>query len=73
MLPATAAVIGLVVLAQVPGARELVGVGLVAAGVALHREPASAAAGDRAQRPAAADDEPPVARGGPLLEDRLPA
>lgn len=38
LLPATAAVIGLVVLAQAPTARELAGVGLVVAGVALHRE-----------------------------------
>jgi len=37
LLPATATVIGLVVLAQVPSAQELVGVGLVVAGVAVHR------------------------------------
>ena len=40
LLPATATVIGVVVLAQVPSARELLGVGLVVAGVALHRAPA---------------------------------
>ncbi len=39
LLPATATVIGVVVLAQVPSATELAGVGLVVAGVALHREP----------------------------------
>jgi len=38
LLPATATVIGVVVLAQVPSARELSGVALVIAGVALHRE-----------------------------------
>jgi inner membrane transporter RhtA len=38
LLPATATVIGLVVLAQVPGVRDLVGVGLVVGAVALHRE-----------------------------------
>ena len=37
LLPATEAVIGVVVLEQVPSAREAVGVGLVVAGVALHR------------------------------------
>jgi inner membrane transporter RhtA len=38
LLPATATVIGVVVLTQVPSALELLGVGLVVAGVALHRE-----------------------------------
>jgi inner membrane transporter RhtA len=37
LLPATATVIGIVVLAQVPSATELAGVALVIAGVALHR------------------------------------
>jgi inner membrane transporter RhtA len=45
ILPATATVIGLVVLAQVPSFRDLVGVGLVVIGVAIHRE-------RRAERPA---------------------
>jgi inner membrane transporter RhtA len=39
LLPATATVIGVVVLAQVPTAAELAGVGLVIAGVAAHRSP----------------------------------
>jgi inner membrane transporter RhtA len=39
LLPATATVIGVVVLAQIPSSRELIGVALVIAGVALHREP----------------------------------
>jgi inner membrane transporter RhtA len=39
LLPATATVIGILVLAQVPSAVEVGGVGLVIAGVALHRAP----------------------------------
>src|SRR3954452_4250335 len=39
LLPATATVIGVVVLAQVPSPAEAAGVALVIAGVALHREP----------------------------------
>ncbi|HEX9231967.1 MAG TPA: hypothetical protein VF869_08655 [Jatrophihabitantaceae bacterium] len=38
LLPATATVVGLVVLSQVPTARDLAGVGLVIVGVALHQE-----------------------------------
>ncbi len=37
LLPATAAGIGVLVLGQVPSARDLTGIGLVMAGVALHR------------------------------------
>jgi inner membrane transporter RhtA len=40
LLPATATVIGVVVLAQVPSRLELAGVSLVVVAVALHREPA---------------------------------
>ena len=39
LLPATATVIGVVVLAQIPTATEVAAVGLVIAGVAIHREP----------------------------------
>jgi inner membrane transporter RhtA len=39
LLPATATVIGIFVLAQLPSAREAAGVALVVAGVALHRAP----------------------------------
>jgi inner membrane transporter RhtA len=42
LLPATATVIGVVVLTQIPSAKELTGVALVIAGVALHREPPEA-------------------------------
>ncbi len=38
LLPATATVIGIIVLAQVPHVVEIVGVGLVVCGVALHRD-----------------------------------
>ena len=38
LLPATATVIGILVLAQIPSAREVVGVALVVAAVAVHRE-----------------------------------
>ena len=40
LLPATATVIGIAVLGQVPAVLEITGVALVVAGVALHREPA---------------------------------
>jgi inner membrane transporter RhtA len=42
LLPATAAIVGVIVLAQVPSPREAAGVMLVIAGVALHRAPAPA-------------------------------
>lgn len=38
LLPATASMIGILVLRQIPSPAELVGIGLVIAGVALHRE-----------------------------------
>src|SRR4051794_20667868 len=44
LLPATATVIGVVVLAQIPSATELAALALVIAGVALHREPPDAGA-----------------------------
>lgn len=50
ILPATATVIGIVVLAQVPAPAEIAGVMLVIAAVAIHRE----AAVERAPEPAAA-------------------
>jgi inner membrane transporter RhtA len=43
LLPATATIIGVIVLAQLPSAAELAGVGLVVAGVALHRAPSAEA------------------------------
>ncbi len=41
LLPATATVVGIVVLAQIPSSTELVGVGLVISAVAVHRETSS--------------------------------
>jgi inner membrane transporter RhtA len=43
LLPATATIIGIIVLAQLPTAVELAGVALVVAGVALHRDRAETA------------------------------
>lgn len=53
LLPATATVIGIVVLAQIPTVAEVCGVSLVVAGVALHRERPEGAEPDSGQR-----DEP---------------
>ena len=39
LLPATATVIGIVVLGQLPSAQDIAGVALVVAGVAVHRDP----------------------------------
>src|SRR5829696_1974205 len=39
LLPATATVIGIVVLSQLPSAQDIAGVALVVAGVAVHRDP----------------------------------
>ena len=39
LLPATATVIGIVVLTQIPSLAEAAGVALVIAGVAIHRQP----------------------------------
>ena len=54
LLPATATVIGIVVLAQIPSTRQIVGVALVVAAVAVHRDRA-AVAGHRTRPRAAAD------------------
>jgi inner membrane transporter RhtA len=56
LLPATATVIGIAVLTQVPTATEIAGVTLVVAGVALHRQPAGRADActRRRRRPGAA-------------------
>jgi inner membrane transporter RhtA len=45
LLPATATVIGIVVLAQIPTLTELLGVGLIVAAVAIHRDHAPDATG----------------------------
>src|SRR5215217_6727189 len=54
LLPATATVVGVIVLAQLPSTGELAGVALVVAGVALHREARVAVT------------KPPVQRAQPL-------
>lgn len=41
LLPATATLIGAIVLGQIPAGRDLVGIALVMAGIALHRAPAA--------------------------------
>jgi inner membrane transporter RhtA len=64
LLPATATVIGIAVLGQVPAVPEVTGVALVVAGVALHREPASRAP---ARDPSESRGPPPVAATGRAL------
>lgn len=54
LLPATATIIGIIVLKQFPSVTELIGVGLVVAGVAAHQE-----------REQAAADEPPLTTAEP--------
>jgi inner membrane transporter RhtA len=38
MLPATATLIGIIVLAQIPSLKELLGIALIVVAVALHRD-----------------------------------
>ena len=56
LLPATATVIGVAVLTQIPNTKEVIGVVLVVAGVAIHHEPARVGVGEatltRRERPA---------------------
>jgi len=54
LLPATATVIGIAVLGQVPTALEAAGVALVVAGVAIHRDPREAPEPARLRQPAEA-------------------
>jgi len=67
LLPATATVVGLVVLGQAPGARQLAGVSLIVAALALHRERATAAGEPRPRRGGPAG---PV---GPRRPETLPS
>ena len=60
LLPATATVIGIVVLSQIPSAAELAGVVLVVAGVAVHREVTDASDGRNI-----GSDGPDIARAHP--------
>jgi inner membrane transporter RhtA len=68
LLPATATVIGLLVLHQVPTAPELLGIALVVAGVALHRAPEPAAARQGSTRLAATRNR--LTRGRPASHRR---
>jgi inner membrane transporter RhtA len=61
LLPATATVIGIVVLTQIPSTTEAAGVALVIAGVALHREPPES----RTQSAPAARSAPPARASAP--------
>ena len=65
LLPATATVIGLIVLTQVPSATDLAGIALVIVGVALHREPTPRPAAPRSPppRPSPAPTPTPAASG----------
>jgi inner membrane transporter RhtA len=58
LLPATATVIGIAILGQVPSPAEALGVLLVIAGVALHRDPEAGPHAAPAAPPAAARAEP---------------
>ena len=62
LLPATATVIGVVVLAQVPSPLEALGVALVVGGVAVHRDRPTP---QRGQPPAAPPDPAPRRRAAP--------
>jgi EamA-like transporter family len=64
LLPATAAVIGLIVLGQVPTLRDLTGIGLVVLGVALHREPPRREEDHRQGPPGARPSAPGAAGAG---------
>jgi inner membrane transporter RhtA len=59
LLPATATVVGLIVLTQVPSLTDATGIALVIAGVALHREPPPAAPAASTSRRAARPSPPP--------------
>jgi inner membrane transporter RhtA len=71
LLPATATVIGIVVLTQIPSAAEVAGVTLVVVGVALHREPDTTPSAQPA--PAAALDARPTTATAPTLGSSGPS
>jgi inner membrane transporter RhtA len=60
LLPATATVVGLVVLTQVPSTTDALGIALVIAGVALHREPTPPPAGPPSPRPRSCPAATPI-------------
>ena len=61
LAPATATIIGIAVLAQIPTPVEAAGLGLVIAGVALHREPQASEAPGAPLTPAIACATSPAA------------
>jgi len=65
LLPATAAVIGLIVLGQVPTVRDLTGIGLVILGVALHRDPPRREDSSAAPAPGTGSDTAPAPPSAP--------
>ena len=72
LLPAAATVIGLIVLGQVPTLQDLLGIGLVIAGVALHHNPArpdprptSTVSGRRRQPRSGCDSRPDSGNASP--------
>jgi inner membrane transporter RhtA len=67
LLPATATLVGLVVLGQTPTPRQLLGISLVVAALALHRERATAGAAPRPRRYGRAG------RAGPRTPGTLPS
>jgi inner membrane transporter RhtA len=70
LLPASATIIGLVVLRQIPGTLEIVGILLVAGGVALHRE-AEAPPGSTRQ-PTRAAQEVQTRRPAQTTQEEIP-
>jgi inner membrane transporter RhtA len=67
LLPATATVVGLVVLGQIPTVRQLLGVSLVVGALVLHQERATTAGGPRPRR------RGPAGPGGPRRPGTLPS
>jgi inner membrane transporter RhtA len=67
LLPATATVVGLVVLGQTPTARQLLGISLVVGALAVHQERATAASAPRPRRHGSAGPA------GPRTPETLPS
>jgi inner membrane transporter RhtA len=67
LLPATATVVGLVVLGQTPSARQLLGISLVVAALAVHQDRVTTGAAPRPRRREPAD------RPGPHRPETLPS
>ena len=70
LLPATATVIGIVVLAQVPSGAEVLGVALVVAGVGVHRETPDLPGGDERHPGEHGEHADLLHAGDPLVQER---